>query len=270
MPLRRFLTEALSGDRVACLATLEQHDTPNSKFINRQWEWETFNVDGDRWLSRGDTALMAACRSGNFELVRDLLKKGADVKSKNSEGADALRLSCWRGQTNICAVLLENGAEPNLVITGWTSLGVAARKDFLPVCLVLLAHGADLTTKMFDGRNALDWYGSMTTPALSDVELGERVKSLKEAFAEGPHPTQVQRRADERWARRWPFVKVVVCCDFQPLAARKLFLLMLNPPLPPNVAIPGIPIGTPEQKRALLHMQIFGHLGLWKLITSFL
>jgi hypothetical protein len=36
------------------------------------------------------------------------------------------------------------------------------------------------------------------------------------------------------------------------------------------VPIPPLPAGTPEQKRALLNMAIFGHDGFWKLIASFL
>ena len=39
-------------------------------------------------------------------------------------------------------------------------------------------------------------------------------------------------------------VCVLVCCDFQPLAARKVYLLiMINPPLPHDAHIPPIPIG---------------------------
>ena len=73
-----------------------------------------------------------------------------------------------------------------------------------------------------------------------------------------------------RWVRRWPFVCVLVCCDFQPLAARKAYLLMLNPPLPHDAVIPPVPIGTPELYRAYLHGIVFSHPGFWKLIASYL
>ena len=68
----------------------------------------------------------------------------------------------------------------------------------------------------------------------------------------------------------WPFVCVLVCCDFQPLTARKAYLLMLNPPLPHDAHIPSIPIGTPELYRAYLHKIVFSHEGIWKLIASYL
>jgi hypothetical protein len=66
------------------------------------------------------------------------------------------------------------------------------------------------------------------------------------------------------------FLPVAFPYDFQPTAARRAVLSALYPALPPNVRIPPLPAGTPEQKRALLNMSIFGHDGLWKLIASFL
>jgi hypothetical protein len=66
------------------------------------------------------------------------------------------------------------------------------------------------------------------------------------------------------------FLPVAFPYDFQPTAARRAVLSALYPALPPNVRIPSLPAGTPEQKRALLNMSIFGHDGLWKLIASFL
>jgi hypothetical protein len=65
-------------------------------------------------------------------------------------------------------------------------------------------------------------------------------------------------------------VCVLVCCDFQPLVARQLVLLELNPPLPPDAEIPPIEISTPEQYRAYLHGIMFAHPGIWKLIASYL
>ena len=62
---------------------------------------------------------------------------------------------------------------------------------------------------------------------------------------------------------------MLVCYDFQPLAARKAYLLMTNPPLPHDAKIPPVPIGTPELFRAYLHGIVFSHPGFWKLIASY-
>jgi len=194
---RRFLTDSLSGDRAAAVERLKQ----SPWLINHPWEWETTVVDGDRWLSPGDNALMAAIRSRNFGLVCDLLKSGADVNMQNANGDDALRLCCWRGLAQEVAMLLDAGASPHIVNKGWTCLGIAARKDFFPVCLILLAHGADLMATMYDGRNATELYGCMAPASLSEAALAERIKALRKAFAEGPHPSQVERRKELQVAK---------------------------------------------------------------------
>ena len=80
----------------------------------------------------------------------------------------------------------------------------------------------------------------------------------------------MQRRRDERWARRWPFVRVLVCCDFQPTAARRAVLAVLHPPLPPDAVIPRLPCETLAQRRALLRDKIFTHPALWRKVASFL
>ena len=62
----------------------------------------------------------------------------------------------------------------------------------------------------------------------------------------------------------------MVQCDFQPTAARKAQLLLLNPPLPPNVSIPPIVIATAAQKRAYLAGFVFSHPGIWRMVASYL
>jgi hypothetical protein len=131
------------------------------------------------------------------------------------------------------------------------------------VCLLLISRRANLMLAL-TGGTALDVYGKHKyNPRLTPDELEQRRAIVLTAFEQGPHP-------DMCWKRRWPFVCVLVGCDFQPLAARKAHLLLINPPLPPDAAIPPVPIGTPELYRAYLHGCIFAHPGFWKLIAAFL
>ena len=114
------------------------------------------------------------------------------------------------------------------------------------------------------GDTALQMYGQgATRPPLSPAVLEERRALLQHAYDEGPHP-------NARWARRWPFVMVLVCYDFQPTAARRAVLLALNPPLPTNVKIPPIVMRTKAQRRAYLNMAVFGHEGIWRIIASYI
>ena len=116
----------------------------------------------------------------------------------------------------------------------------------------------------------MDLHGVNANPRLSEETDEEHRAALLDCFRKGPHPSQVQRRKDENWARRLPFLLVMTGCDFKPLLARQLALLLLNPPLPPDVKIPPIEIATVAQKRAFLNMAVFGHEGLVRLIASFL
>ena len=157
----------------------------------------------------------------------ELLKRGADLKARNVLGEDALFLASAYGHVAVATILLGRGCDPNTRSNYWTALGIAAACDHLPICILLLSKGADLhaLTPVDDGRTALQMYGEDVNPPLSPAVLEERRALLQHAYDEGPHP-------NARWARRWPFVMVMVCYGFQPTAARRAVLLALNPPLP--------------------------------------
>ena len=258
--LRQLLTECVEAIQAAALQTLDLRPG----LLNERWEGEEFYVDNGPWVGQGTTAILAASLGGSEGLVVELLKRGADWRARDEYGEDSLWLASWKGHVAVATVLLGRGCDPNTRSDYYTALGVAAAFDQLPVCILLLSKGADLYALMpRDGRTALQRYGEFVYPRLSPAVLEERLALLQHAYDEGPHP-------NARWARRWPFMQVMVFNDFQPLAARRAVLLALNPPLPPNVAIPAIPIGTQEQYRAYLHGLVFSHPGFWKLIASYI
>ena len=170
------------------------------------------------------------------------------------------------GHVAVATVLLGRGCDPNTRSNSWTALGEgdAAAFDRLPVCILLLSKGADLYALMHDsGRTALQWYGQGVNPRLTPAVLEECRAALQHVYDEGPHPNAC-------WARRWPFMQVMVFNDFQPLLARQLILLTLNPPLPPDASIPPVIISTVAQRRAFLNMAVFGHGYLWMIIASYI
>jgi hypothetical protein len=209
----------------------------------------------------GFRLLYRACMKGHLELARGLLVLGAQINARKLDGWDALMTASYNGHLAVVGLLLSKGADPNSRNAYHTALSLAAAYDHPEVCLLLISHAADLLEIVRDGQTALDLYGvySSLTPEVRK----QRCALLRKAYDEGPHP-------NARWVRRWPFVCVLVGCDFQPLAARKAYLLMTNPPLPPDAAIPPIPIGSPELYRAYLHGIVFSHPGFWKLIASYL
>jgi hypothetical protein len=134
------------------------------------------------------------------------------------------------------------------------------------VCELLLSRGADLMAQSSGGWSALTLYGAWS--GLTDAEKEAGLQRLREAWASGPHPSQVQRRRDENWARRWPLVQVLVLGGFQPLAARRA--LLQQTALPPDVALPRLPCATAAERLGLVRAKVWSHPGIWRAIAAFL
>ena len=222
--------------------------------------------------SKGETLLIKAVIGKSASLVRGLLTRGARVDAK-AAGWNALMWAVNAGSVRICKLLLDRGADPNTRDHQWTALGRACFCQNFKVCLLLISRGADLRPVMhgaFGGggggggqaRTAVELYGERDK-TIRPVDKKMQCDAILEAWEFGPH-------ADMRWQRRWPFVRVLVCCDFQPTAARRAVLAVLHPPLPPDAVIPRLPCETLAQRRALLRDKIFTHPALWRKVASFL
>ena len=217
----------------------------------------------------GGTLLHMACEGNRLELGRALLDRGSDVHARDMHGQDALFCACDRGSNlALVTLLLDRGADHcSATNAGCTALMNVAFWGNHQVCLLLVSKGANLLA-VYDGETALDLYGFDTN--LAAAEKDEHRAALRAAFAEGPHPSQVQRRKDERFARRWPLMQVLTGHDFLPLAARRAVLAVLHPALPPWAAIPPLPNKTRAQRYALLRNKVLSHAGIVKIVASFL
>ena len=96
--------------------------------------------------------------------------------------------------------------------------------------------------------------------------LEESREALRVAFAEGPLETQ--RRRDERWVRRWPFMLVLVGSGLRPLEARRLemALRLLSVSEPSG----GEAAGAPLTRRDECVRIVFRADNLVRLVVSFL
>ena len=205
----------------------------------------------------GRTLLLQACTSGHVDLAGGLLDRHADMHVRDRAcGWDALIITSLSGQVAVARLLLDRGANVEATgNSGRNALFWAVYHDHLDLCLLLISRAAELTA------DALAQCGWLAYPIPSDAVKAERRVTLRAAFAEGPHESQVRRR---NWERRRDFVTVLVCHDFQPLAARRAELDAQHPPLPPDVEIP--PLAGP--RLALLRDKILSHPGLWRIVTS--
>lgn len=102
-------------------------------------------------LAIADTAaaqpaeIMIAARSGDLELVKELLVSGAEPDPNGI--ATPLYFAAQGGHIEITELLLESGADPNALSEWGTPLHIAARRKHIGVAMILLQQGADPNSK---------------------------------------------------------------------------------------------------------------------------
>ena len=153
---------------------------------------------------------------------------------------------------------------------GTNALIFAALCDYFEICLLLIARGADLRVVDDGNESALSHYGLHVNggKGLDPSVKALRVAELKKAWREGCHPSQVQRRKDENWAKRWPLMNAATGFGLLLTAAKKAQLEATA--LPTDAKLPDEPTETEEQRGALRHSKVLGNLGLVRRIASFI
>ena len=141
------------------------------KWLRKGGAIDTFHVAP---LANGETASLAllhsAATSGQMELVRELVKRGASVDLPSSHGQTALFGAARQGHLSITLFLLHHSANPNPQDSyGATALIVAAARGNKACVQALLRAKANTELRDKDGRTALQWAeleGHKTTAAL--------------------------------------------------------------------------------------------------------
>lgn len=107
----------------------------------------------------GRTKLQKSCIKGNLELVKELIKNGANVNQPDHAGNTPLHEAALNGHYEIAKVLIENGANVNVqngVDDLDTPLIDACAYNRIKIIELLLQNGADPTLKNAMGQNAMD------------------------------------------------------------------------------------------------------------------
>ena len=107
----------------------------------------------------GTTALHWAVRADDVEMVRALLRAGANANAPTRNGVTPLVLAATNANAVTMEALLKAGANPNWSLSeGQTVLMTAARTGNPAAIRTLLTHGADVHAKeRVAGENALIW-----------------------------------------------------------------------------------------------------------------
>lgn len=146
--------------------------------------------DASQW-----TPLIDASYAGQKEVVLLLLEHKADVNATNDIGFSAVTRASRQGHLEIVKILCAHGADiARKAAAGNSAMHYAAMSDHLPICEFLLSQGADLMATNDLQETALGNYGLGVVPPLSVETKAMRCAALGAAWAEGPHPSQVQRR----------------------------------------------------------------------------
>ena len=97
------------GRTLLLMATLRS----DKEIVERMLSLDVY-ADVDCADDKGDTPLIVACRNGNVEIARMLIKAGARINLQNNEGTTALMVCAETGNKAIAKELIEAGADRHL------------------------------------------------------------------------------------------------------------------------------------------------------------
>jgi ankyrin len=99
----------------------------------------------------GSTPILFAARHGDVESARLLLAAGADVNDLLPDGTSALTVAAHSNHTALVQLLLESGANPNVIGSGYTALHAAVLRGNLDSVRALLMRGAHIDSRLRHG-----------------------------------------------------------------------------------------------------------------------
>ncbi|HBC87355.1 MAG TPA: hypothetical protein DCZ94_10405 [Lentisphaeria bacterium] len=103
-----------------------------------------------------ERTFLEACKTGNVELVRKMLKSGKiDANGKGDYEGCYLMIAAGTGNVEIVNILIENGADVNNNKSLFTALHMAVSRNHPEIVELLLEHGAEVDYKKGINRFAL-------------------------------------------------------------------------------------------------------------------
>ena len=128
-----------------------------SGLLNRGFDPNTLNPAGQH-------GLFLAVKEGSFKVVAVLLQSPTvNVESRTQQDESPLMLASLQGLTELCAQLIEKGADVNK--PGWAPLHYAATKGHLAVMSLLLENHAYIDAASPNGSTPLMMAALYGTPA---------------------------------------------------------------------------------------------------------
>jgi ankyrin repeat protein len=153
------IVEALltAGANVNALGTAKQ-TALSAAISERQWHiaLRLLDAGADPTLGDGRLSVSGAVQGGEEELVKRLVRAGADVNYSEGQVASPLLLAIFTGQHQLTRYLLAaGGSHGNRSESGATPLMIAAQGGDGEICELLFSVGAEVNAQANDGTTAL-------------------------------------------------------------------------------------------------------------------
>ncbi|EEZ97316.2 histone-lysine N-methyltransferase EHMT2 [Tribolium castaneum] len=145
-----------------------------------------------------NTPLMAAVMAANNETVRYLIKTGADIHLKGTDGMTALHLAAKCGNLHACQLLVDNS--PRKAVNcqddgGWTPLVWACEHGYGDVATFLINKGADPSVRDVEHNVALHWAAFSGSCHIAGLLL-DKGCDVNAVNAHGDTPLHIGARQD--------------------------------------------------------------------------
>ncbi len=159
------------------------------------------DIDVDAKEPDGSTALLWATYKVDHELVRALLKAGAEANVTTLYGATPLTEAVKLGDVDLARLLLEAGADPDSPNQdGQTALMLASSLGSLELAKLLTAKGASVNAvERYRGQTALMWAAAESHPDVVDLLVAHGAKvNLRAKYDDWPRQMTSEPRAQFR------------------------------------------------------------------------
>lgn len=150
------------------------------------------------YVIEGASALWAAAGAGHLNVLKTLVKAGANVNHPTKTNSTPLRAACFNGCLDIVKYLIEHRADINIPnIFNNTCLMIASYKGHLEIVNFLLDKAADPNKKAYCGATALHFAAECGHTAIVRKLLKHGAQMTKNVSGMTPLITAAERTRSE-------------------------------------------------------------------------
>ncbi|CAH1111046.1 unnamed protein product [Psylliodes chrysocephalus] len=147
-----------------------------------------------------NTALMLAITAHKMDVVQYLVRAGANIVLKGTDGMTALHVSAKCGNLDACRILIEAGSSQRNYVNcqddgGWTPLVWACENGFSEIADFLISKGADPKLRDVEYNEALHWAAFSGCSHIVEM-LVNRGCNVNTVNAHGETPLHIAARED--------------------------------------------------------------------------